>query len=357
MKALVLCGGYGTKLWPASRKSTPKQFMIEVNGKTLFRTSIEILLKKFKPNDIFLVTSLKHKKFLKKQAPEISESNFILEPTYKNQGAVTILAVTKFYTIDPDEPFTTVQSDVLRIPWQNYLKTLTQTEKIVKEEEKLVTGGARPGFPRMGVDYIRLGKRLTKYKGIKANEQKEFLGRTTYKSTVKLINDRNVVMHANQLSWTPRLFVQALHEKVPEWGKTADKFISLYSKKRVDHKAINKVFSNMREGPIEDLTKLIQDRIVIITINYNWIDFGTWDSIYQYMKVYKPENVNTNYISIDSKGNFIRAPQNKVVATIGLEGIAIIDTKDALLVCPLNRSGEVDEVVKRLEQTGKEQYL
>ena len=340
MKLLVLCGGGGTKLWPASRQSTPKQFTIQASGKSLFQHNIETLLKRYSPKDIILATTKGKEKFLREQALEIPESNWIIETSYKNQGGATVLALAKLYTIDPDETFSTVQVDDLRFPSEKYLVMLKAIDEIVQKEGKLITGGRPAKFAEMGVDYLKLGKRLEKYSQVHAYEMEEFLWRTDYEKTKERIKKGGVITHTNHWSWTPRKMLEAMEKYIPEWAETMKELISSFQEANPDMEKINKIFREMRAGPVEDLTQHLGEHVVAIKLDFDWIDFGTWESISRYVGEYEPNSRHKDKIEIDSENNFIRAQKGKVIATIGIENIAIIDTKDALLVCPLNRSGE-----------------
>ncbi len=357
MKFIVLCGGYGTKLWPISRKNFPKQFTLKIKGKTLFRHNIDTLLKRYSPNDIILATSKENVKYLKQQAPEISQKNYILEPTYKNQGAATVLVASKLFTIDPDEPFTTVQSDVVRYPSSKYLSTLKAIEKIVIKSGKLVTSGSYVKFPQMGIDYLLVGEKLNEFKQIEAYNLKKILFRTDYKKIALSIKNSKVFAHTNHYSWTPRKFLDACRNYIPNWGKISDKLVSLFKNEKLNKRKIDFTFSKIQEGTMEDLTKHITREMVILKNKFLWFDFGTWESIANYMQFFEKGKIPTNYINIDSKNNFIKTTKGKLVATLGLENMAIIDTKDALLVCPLDRSGEIGEIIKKIKRKKLEKYL
>lgn len=357
MKLIVMCGGYGTKLWPLSRKTSPKQFTLKVNGKSPFRHTIELLLTKFKPEDIILATSLDQEKFLQEQAPEISTENYFLEPCYRSHGAATAMMMSKLVLTSPDETFTTVQSDVLKFPGEKYLETLAAIDEIVQKEGRPVTAGIVKELPVMGCDYFKLGSRLEKFPKVEAYELKEFLGRTDYEKTLEAIKDSKVCLHTNYWSWTPRLIVEAYHKFTPDWGESIDMMSNEFAKKEVDWEKIHKIFESMRTGPIEDLMMQFLENVIVINLNHEWFDFGTWGSVADFAKKYEDGKNHERLIEVDAKNNHVRARRDKAVAIIGLDNIAVVDTENGLLVTRLDQAGKVGDVVKKIEEKGWEEYL
>ena len=357
MKLMVMCGGYGTKLWPLSRKTSPKQFVLKINGKSPFRHNIELLLSKYKPEDILLATSIDQEPFLKEQAPEIPEENYFLEPCYRSHGAATAMMVSKLIHLSPDETVTTVQADALKVPGEKYLQTLEAIDSIVQTHKCPVTSGIVKENPVMGCDYFILGDRVEDHPQVDAYRLIEFLGRTDYEKTKEAIKNSKACLHTNYWSWTPRLFIDAFHKYTPDWGKAIDEMSEEFSKKDYDIELIRKIFEGMRKGPIEDLMMQILKEVVVIDINHDWLDFGTWGSVADYAKNYENGRNHERLIEVDSKNNYVRAGKDKAVALIGVDNLAVIDTEDGLLITPIDKAGRVGEVVEKIESNNWEEYL
>lgn len=357
MKLIVMCGGYGTKVWPLSRKTAPKQFVLKIDGKSPFRHNIDLLLTKFKPEDIILATSTDQEIFLREQAPEIPEENYFLEPCYRSHGAATAMIMAKLIHTAPDETFTTVQSDALKVPGDKYLQTLDAIDSIVQKEGLPVTAGIIREKPVMGVDYFKLGDRLNEYPEVNAFYMTDFLGRTDYEKTLEAIKDSKVCVHTNYWSWTPRLIVEAYHKYTPDWGEAIDKMSAEFAKENFSWSEIHKIFEGMRMGPIEDLMMQFLDKVVVIDIDHEWLDFGSWGSVADYAQRFENGRNHEKLIQIDAKDNYVRTSKDKAVAIIGLENVAVIDTEDGLLVTRLDSAGEVGKVVEKLKEEGMEEYL
>src|SRR3990172_5514594 len=125
MIPVIICGGFGTKLWPISREHKPKHFLPLIGGKSLFQLNYEGLRTHFKPEEIFVSTNNDQVAMARQQAPEIPEINYILEPEMRNQGPATGLVAATLYRLGrPDEPFMIIQADVLREPVENFIKMM-----------------------------------------------------------------------------------------------------------------------------------------------------------------------------------------------------------------------------------------
>lgn len=154
MKPVIICGGIGTKMWPESRKSLPKHFLPLLNGKSLFELNWEALRTRFSPEEIFLQTTEHQAEIAKKQAPEIRSENIFIEPEARNQGPATGFAAAQLYKRFPDEPFMLVQVDVLRQPTASFIQMIEGFDALIRKEGKIVTGGLKPTYAVMGVDYL-----------------------------------------------------------------------------------------------------------------------------------------------------------------------------------------------------------
>src|SRR5215510_4466058 len=137
MKIIVTAGGQGTKLWPYSREDKPKQFQPIVGDKTPYEDTVETLLKKFAPEDIFISTKRKFIKYISEQSPQIPLKNYIIEPDIaKDRGPGEGLAFLKLSVYYPDEPFFVVQADCVRKPEAAFLKMIEEAGKIVERDKK-----------------------------------------------------------------------------------------------------------------------------------------------------------------------------------------------------------------------------
>ena len=362
MKLIVTAGGQGTKLWPYSRENKPKQFQPVVGDKSLYTETIETLLKKFEPEDIFISTKRKFIKFISEQSPQIPLRNYIIEPdAAKDRGPGEGLAFLRLSLLHPDEPFFVVQADCIREPEEAFLQMVEEAGKIVERDKKYITGGLKATEPNMGVDYMQLGKRVDNSKE-EMYEVEAFLGRkSSYGETKKLIEDFHIVTHCNHSCWYPELMLEAYKTYRPDWYEALMKIKDALDKPGEDV-AIEEIYETMEKGATEEVTRQVMQngdgRIILLP--FKWTDIGTWGSVYEFfvdgdgMGNYKDGHV----VAIDSAGSLIKTSNGqKLIAVAGVEDMVIVDTDDILLVIPKDKIEKIKELQAKLKEGNETEYL
>lgn len=355
MIPVIICGGVGTKMWPASRQKSPKHFLPLIGGKSLFQINYEVLRRKFKPEEIYLQTNAAQAEMAKLQEPEIPTENIFIEPEMRNQGPATGFAAAMLYKIDPDEPFMLVQVDDIRIPEENFLKMIEVCDKLARENSKYITGGFRPDFAVTGNDWLIKGDRVETGGEIGVFQVKEFLwrgsGENAKTQAEEYFNQGLALLHTNHTCMTPKSFMEMFKKYKMEWYTPLMNI--------VEGGDVAMEYAKMPKGPLEDVTQLVyaDGGALVVELPFKWIDIGTWESTDRYLKEVDLYKQNEKVIEIDSKDNFFQIPEGKTVATIGIANLIVVDTGDALLICPKDQSGRVGEMVEKLKELEKTELL
>lgn len=351
MKLIVTAGGQGKKIWPLSREAKPKQFQAIVGSTPLYQQTIETLLKSYSANDIFVSTKKRYLSFIKEQSPQIPESNLILEPDIaKDRGPGEGLAFLTLSMQHPDEPFMIIQSDVLRTPDDLFLEMIAKSEKIQIRDRKFMSGGIKASYPILGIDYLRLGKRISAEDNIEIFETDEFIPRVdNYQETKKLISSFYVATHSNHNCWYPDLMLDAYSKYRPDWFSALMKIKEILASGG-DEGKIEQIYSQMEKGATELVTSNLFKGGYTILLPFRWTDIGTWDSVYEFFDEGGQLHVDGNVLPIDSKNSLVKCSNvNKIVGLIGVNNLVVVDTDDALLVCDKSRSQEVKDIVEILK--------
>lgn len=346
MKLVIICGGIGSKMWPMSRSLMPKHFLPLFEGKSLFQLNYEVLRTRFAPEDIFVQTNEVQAGIAKKQVPELVDENIFIEPEMRNQGPATGFAAAQLYKRFPDEPFMLVQADVLREPKEKFIEMIEQFDELIRKEGKLITGGLKPEFAVMGVDYLRV-ENLSSSSSL--SRMKEWLGRGEKEVIERYLADGQALIHTNHYAWTPRKMLECLKIRKPEW------YVPLMN--IINGGNVAEEYAKMPNGPIEEITKFELLDGYVIELPFEWIDFGTWESMVNYLKSRNLYQVDTDDMEIDSKNNYIYKNGKKFIATIGVEDLVIVDTGDALLIAKRDQTGKVGQVVDKLKVDGREDLI
>jgi mannose-1-phosphate guanylyltransferase len=350
MVPVIICGGVGTKMWPESRKNSPKHFLQLFNGKSLFELNWEALRTKFKAEEIYLQTNATQAKLAQKLVPEIVSANIFIEPETRNQGPATGFTAAMLYKTHPNEPFMLVQADVLRTPAAQFISMVEVCDRLAKETGKYITGGFKPNYPVMGVDYLVPGTRVSKPDEVGVFSVAQFLWRGTREQAEEYVTTKGALIHANHSCTTPRALLEMFKEYKPEWYEPLMSIINGGS--------VADEYAKMPIGPIEDVTQLVHKagNSLVVELPFDWTDVGTWESLMNYTHPKEHKNAG-NTIEIDATENFIRVPKNKQVALVGVKDLIVVDTDDALLICHKNHTGSVGKIVDTLKENGKHELL
>jgi mannose-1-phosphate guanylyltransferase len=361
MKIIVTAGGQGTKLWPFSRESKPKQFQSVVGDTSLYADTITTLLKKFAPEDIFISTKRKFIKFVSEQTPQIPLRNYIIEPDIaKDRGPGEGLAFLRLSLSFPDEPFFLVQSDCVRKPEEAFLQMIEDAGKLVERDRKFISGGVKATEPNLGVDYLQLGRRVDHDSEQEVYEIDDFLGRKeSYRETKELIENFHIVTHCNHSCWYPELMLEAYKQYRPDWYEALMKIKDVLDKPGEDS-AIEEIYATMEKGATEEVTKHVMKDARIILLPYKWADIGTWGSVYEF---FVNGDGSGNYadghvITTDTTGSLIKtSSEGKLIAVAGMEDVVIVDTEDVLLIIPKDKMEKIKDLQALLANREEKEYL
>lgn len=360
--AVVLAGGGGTRLWPVSRKRIPKQVIPILpigNGDTLIAQTWKRLTKSFSPSRILVVTAAAHEYLVREELPDLPKENWIFEPEKRDTGVALAVAAAKIGRRDPKAIIVNINSDAHIKDTREYVRILRLAYTVLKKRStSLVLVGVKPTYPETGYGYIKMGSqamRIAHGKGrwdeVFAVERfvekpdyetaKQYLIRWEYLWNPTLLVARVASFRALIKKYQPRL-EKALQELAPSLGTSRERPALADSYARLAP-------VNLDRGILERAKDML-----VIPANFGWSDVGNWRTIKDILSSRNGVNVvRGNYVPVHSRGNLVYSFSDKVVATIGLTDHIVIDTPDALLICPKDRAQDVKEVVEKLEEKYK----
>ncbi|MBU1179320.1 hypothetical protein KJ885_00055 [Patescibacteria group bacterium] len=358
MYPIIIAGGQGTRLWPISRRNSPKQIKPFLDGKTLLHKTYKRLLKSIPAENIFLSTG---KSLINDARPEVAglpEKNIILEPVRRDTAAALGLALFKIYYQDKNATFVYVNSDNFVKDEDEYNRILKLGGDIIKENfDKVLLVGIKPTYPETGYGYIEAGELFKDCNGDNIFNVRRFVEKPS-------IETASQYLQSGKYFWNPTLIIAK-----------AEHFISLYQKHLPDMygklREMAKYFDTAQEEEVKekifptispisiDYGILEKERgMLVLPAEFGWMDIGHWRAIWDMSAKSQEDNVEIGkHIHIDSKGNLIYSKNNKLIATVGVENMLIVETDDAIMVCPKDRAQDVKKIVKKLDEQGEENYL
>lgn len=360
MKAIILAGGVGKRLWPLGRQNNPKQFFPIVTKKPLVRETYERLAKDFKREDIYFSVTNTLLPFIKKLFPCLPDKQFIVEPARRDTAPAMGYVAAVLSLENPDEPIVFVPADHFIADRKKFIHCLRVGGELVAKTKKLLDIGVNATFPSTVLGYTKIG---TPYTAVNGVEVFNFAGHTEKPNLAiakKYLVSGKYLWHGNYYMWTPRLFLDALNFYAPKLGHGLARIVKLLPKG--DQKSIKDIYEQFEQVSFDYAVteKINKKNVLIIKGDFGWGDVGAWDVLHSQLKHTADAGGNVTrgrVATVDAKNCLLYGHQEKLLAVLGLDDLVVVDTEDAVLVCPRSRSQEVKKILEEVERRGWKDYL
>lgn len=336
MKVIILAGGSGTRLWPLSRERYPKQFIkLQGDKPSMFQETFKRSLLLANLDDIYVVTNEKYKFLVMGAVEELgyeyNEFNIVVEPEAKNTLPAIYAGVHEIAKKGSDS-VVVFPSDHMILKGQEFTDIIKDSEALTKDS--IITFGIKPDAPNIGYGYIAPGtEKLNGY------EVKEFKEKPEYEVAVTYV-DKGYYWNAGIFMFNTEFFINEVKqyaENIYNAFETSNSIIEAFSK--IDYKI------SIDYGIMEK-----SRNVAVAPVDIGWNDLGSFDAFYDVFD--KDENnniVDSDNIVIDSKNNYIYSEKGKIISTVGVNDLIVVDNRDALLICKKDQSQKVKEVVETLK--------
>jgi mannose-1-phosphate guanylyltransferase len=338
--AVILAGGSGTRFWPVSRRSNPKQFLNFTGKGTLFQETLARIRPLIAGSRTFIVTNAVYRKTIEQQIKRfgIPKTNLLLEPSGKNTAPAIAWAAAKIQEIDPAAVMIVLPSDHLISKQGKFLQTLREAVRLA-QEDYLVTLGIVPRRPETGYGYLKTVK--MRRNGRLIVKVRKFTEKPSLPKAKQFLKNRNYFWNSGMFVWKCSAILHGLKAYLPQVYRLIGK--------KTGSAHIKLVWGRMPSISIDyGILEKAKNVVAVPAVGIGWSDLGSWESLAEISLKDKQGNLfRGDVIPVNCKNTFIWG-QKKMIASIGLEGIVIIDTPDALLVCSRERSQDVKEIVNVL---------
>jgi len=354
--ALIMAGGIGTRLWPFSRRDRPKQSLDLIGERTMFEHAVDRIAPLFQPERIFVVTGAEHVDSLKTQALELPPENFIVEPEGRGTAPCIGLGAIHLLRHDPDAVMAVLTADHFIADIKRFRRVLTAAAQIAKDGS-LVTLGIKPSSPSVGYGYIKQGKSLGLVDDFPAFRAERFTEKPTLETAFHMVD-------SGEYSWNSGMFIWRAARIMEEFQRQMPKFYTHLMEVETTlgtpgyEPTLSRVWPQIVKQTIDYGVMEKAEKVAVIPVDIGWSDVGSWDSLMELLPVDEETgNVIVGpHLGIDTQDTLVFG-EKRLIATIGLKRMIIIDTEDALLVCSREQEQEVRAIVRQLEAQGKTDYL
>lgn len=356
--ALILAGGSGTRFWPASRKQRPKQLLAlgPSGNKSLLRATVDRLARIAPPDRVRIATGVHLAESIRSELPELSEQALLLEPMAKNTAPCIAWAAFDLFRADPDAVLVVLPSDQFAANGSAFEATITEAISCAAKGA-IATVGIVPTRPETGYGYIE----AERFEGSASRPVLRFVEKPNYERACEYLSSGRYLWNAGIFVFRVRDMVAAFREFLPSLADAASELCS----SEVQSRDPDRVLAFFEQAPSISIDYAIMERasgLCVVPGDFGWSDLGSWESAWEL----SPHDAEGNSapasaVLVDASDNLLvdlRSPDRRGLMTaLGIRGLAIIQTDDALLVIPRERSQDVRAIVEALAQRGQRSLL
>lgn len=353
MKCVIMAGGKGTRLWPLSRKSKPKQFQSLISDKTMLQETFLRMRGLFDTKDIYVSTNKEYIGEVEREILELPKENIIGEPLSRGSAASIALTVAVIAAEDEDAVIGLFPADHLVKNPEVLLGGIEKAAEFLESKpDYLVTFGINPKHPETGFGYIEKDQLLEDFEAYKMYQAKRFVEKPDLDTAKKYLESGNFFWSSGLYMFKAKSIIEKFQRYIPD---TYNRMLRIKAAYGTDS------FQTVVEAEYPEMDKIdfafsiVENdaRVAVMPLELEWSDVGSWTSLKDTLSLSNKEHfVKGEHLDFESE-NLLVYGSKKLITTIGVKDLIIVDTDDAILVCDRNKAKLVSDVVKKLEESGK----
>jgi mannose-1-phosphate guanylyltransferase len=342
--ALIMAGGVGTRLWPRSNRDHPKQFLRLTGDWTMIQDAQRRLLPLIAPEQVVVATNQEYVANVSEQLPAVPTINILGEPAGRGTAAAIGYAAIHLRQRAPEAVMAVVTADHVIQDTDRFRASLAAAATVA-QDGWLVTLGIHPTYPETGYGYIERGAPLPAVDDFEVFEVARFTEKPDRQTAEQLVSSGRYTWNSGMFVWRVDRILAEIEQHMPELYAGLLRIEGALGNADAEAE-LREVWLSLPNQTIDYGIMEKAAKVAVLPVEFGWSDVGSWASVYDLLPRDELDNAVTGqHISPDSRGNLIYSP-NRVVATLGLEDMVVIDTDDVLLICPRSRSQEVKLLVE-----------
>ena len=360
--AVILAGGRGTRFWPRSRTRTPKQLLNIIGVDTMLQQTAARLSPLFAPANIWIVTNEDQAPEVRKQLPRVAKSHVLAEPVGRNTAAAIGLAAIHLRRAYGDALMAVLPADHYIAQDAKYRAIVQAALSIAEAPGQMAVLGIPPTRPETGFGYIERGKTARRIGKHPVHDVRHFTEKPSLAIAKRYVSSGRYFWNAGMFFWRVSTFMENLRKFVPKTHAALEKLSATIGTSRYARtlRAIYPRLENISVdyAILEPATRhATKPAVHVVPAEIGWSDIGSWEAVYELLaaannnRARKATSANISagrHFALDAENNFLWSPK-KFVAAIGVHNLVVVETPDALLICPRDRAQDVGKVVKWLE--------
>lgn len=352
--ALIMAGGRGERFWPKSRKNMPKQFLsLTDDGKTMIQLTVERISPMVKIEDVYVATNKDYKSLVLEQLPGLPEQNVLCEPVGRNTAPCIGLGAMHIAKKYDDAMMFVFPSDHLIKFNKMFIRTLQDACDVAKKDDNLVTIGIVPDYPETGYGYIKFDSQISDGNAYKVER---FVEKPSLEVAKEYLATEEYLWNSGMFIWKTSSILKNLQKFMPETFESLKRIQDAIGTEH-EETVLEKEFYGIQSQSIDYGIMEKADDIYILLGAFGWDDVGSWLAVERIKKTNEFGNVVSGNIITVNTHNCVIQGENKLIATVGLEDMIVVDTEDATLICSKDHAGDIKKVLENLKICNREEYI
>lgn len=353
---VIMAGGIGSRFWPISRKTMPKQFLDILGlGKSFIRMTYERLTDMVPTENFLVVTNSAYKELVLAQIPELDPSQVLCEPIGRNTAPCIAFAAFHIAAKNPDAEMIVTPADHLILDQPEFMRSITEAFDFVGKNDVLMTVGIKPNRPDTGFGYIQLSKKTDSPDNI--DKVKTFTEKPNYEMAKVFVDSGEFLWNAGIFIWKARDIKAALAAHLPDLYELFGSVESDFGTPR-EQESINDIYPRCRSISIDFGVMEKADNVYVRISDFGWSDIGTWSSLYQYSEKDEHRNVKSdNVLTYDTRNCIVKVPRDKLVVVEGLEDYIVVESDGVLMICRRSNEQNVKVFIDDIKYSRGDKFI
>ena len=352
---VIMAGGIGTRFWPFSRTSYPKQFHdVLGTGRTLLQQTADRFDGICPPENIFIVTSSLYKDLCQQQIPQLTDDQVLCEPIARNTAPCIAYACYKIAQKDPDANIIVAPADHIILKEEEFKRTIQAAIEATSGQDILVTLGIQPSRPDTGYGYIQYITADADAPNEPIKKVKTFTEKPHLELAQQFVESGEFVWNAGIFVWNVQAIKKAFAAHLPEIAEIFEEGNTAYYTNQ-EAAFIDKAYSLTKSVSIDNGVMEKADNVYVVLSDFGWSDLGTWKSLYEVSDKNEDFNVIDGHIMLyDTKNCIIKTPKDRLVVVNGLDGYIVAEYDNVLMICRKEEEQKVKSFVADAKARGIE---